>query len=126
VNLSDALHALDGQSDVTPTGDGARLVALRHNGSWRVAFRLARAANGRGPWEMTEFATTYTGSGSATVEMLRRLPLGELLRQARGLVAVPLDNVPTEKVGGMDFVVDLDAVHLAPFFVDGRGRARPM
>lgn len=123
MTLSDALHALDGPTFVTRNSDGTRLVTLRHGDSWRVGFRLVRAGERPGPWEMVEFATLYTGRGSATAEMLRRLPLGELLQQARSLVSDPLDNVPVQKIGKIE-LVDLDAVHLAPFLVDGRGQAK--
>lgn len=123
MNLSDALSVLHGPSSVTPAEDGARLVVLRHGESWRVGFRLVRAGDRPGPWEMTEFATLYTGSESATAEMLRRLPLGELLRQARRLVSDPLDNVPVQRAGRLR-LVDLDAAGLAPFLSDGRGRTK--
>ncbi len=123
MNLSEALAALDGPSSVSRTEGGYRLVVLRHGDSWRVGFRLVRVGGGPGPWEVAEFGTLYTGTESVTAEMLRRLPLGELLRQARSLVADPLDNVPVQRVGSLRFV-DLDAAQLAPFLVDGRGQPR--
>jgi hypothetical protein len=98
-----------------------RLVVVRHGDAWRVAFRLTH--DKPGPWEMVEFGALYTGEGSPTAEMLRRLPLGALLRKARGLVSHPFDDRPIEDPTSIKFA-DLTEMALAPFLVDGRGRRK--
>jgi hypothetical protein len=123
MNLSEALRALDGPTSVIVSDDGSRLVTFRHGDAWRVGFRLTRAGDKPGPWEMAEFATVYTGSESATAEMLRRLPLGELLRQARSLVTRSQGGEPALRSGRVR-LVDLGEAHLASFLADGRGRSR--
>lgn len=115
VSLSDALADLAGSSSTELSDDGSRLVALRH-GDWRVAFRLT-SADGR-TWDVTEFGTLHDGGGLSGMEPLRRLPLGQLLTDARRLAGDPAP-------GGLA-QTSSTARSLAPFLDDGRGRgSRP-
>ena len=106
------VHQVPGKTD--------RIVVLRHD-DWRVGFRLMHRRPG--PWEMVEFSALYTGKGSTTAEELRRLPLGALLRRARGLVSGSVDQGPAATSGRLR-IVDLDRANLAAFLVDGRGRQK--
>ncbi len=122
VSLSQAIAELEGEALVRAVPrEHTRLVVVRHGNDWRVGFRLTH--NKPGPWEMVEFGALYTGAGAATAEMLRRLPLGALLRQARGLVSHPFDDRPVEDPKKIK-IVDLLEMALAPFLVDGRGRQK--
>lgn len=121
MDLSDVVAGLSGPSFVTSHA-GDFFVALQHGTDWRVGFRLTRGTEGSGRWEMTQFAAVYTGTGSATAEALRRLPIGALLREARRLVS-PLPVGMTLTAGGTR-IFDLGATRLAPFLADGRGRSR--
>jgi hypothetical protein len=114
VSLSDALSNLRGTSSMEAVGrDGERVVALRVGRDWRVAFRLVRdAAEG---WRVTEFAAAHDG-GLSGMDPLRRLPLGQLLAQARQLAGDPL---PTGSA-----LVSLRGNNLASFLREGRGRGR--
>jgi hypothetical protein len=122
VSLTEAMTELQGESLVRAVpGEHTRLVVVRHGADWRVGFRLTH--NKPGPWEMVEFGALYTGSGTATAEMLRRLPLGALLRQARGLVSHPFDDRPVEDPKRIKLATPTEMA-LAPFLVDGRGRRK--
>jgi hypothetical protein len=122
-NLSDALDLLTGKSSVSATPDGSRIVALRHSHTWAVAFRLRRQSGRQGQWDMTEMSARFTGKGSATAQDLRSLPLGELLGRARALTEGGPDGVPVTQIAGTSFV-SVDALRLAPFLTDGRGRGK--
>jgi hypothetical protein len=122
VSLTEAMTDLQGESLVRPVPrEHTCLVVVRHGTDWRVGFRLTH--NKPGPWEMVEFGALYTGAGAATAEMLRRLPLGALLRQARRLVSHPFDSRPVEDPKKIQ-LVDITELALAPFLVDGRGRRK--
>ena len=116
------MSELEGESLVRAVpGEHTRLVVVRHGDEWRVGFRLTH--DKPGPWEMLEFSALYTGDGAATAEMLRRLPLGALLRKARGLVSHPFDYRPVENPE-LVRIVDIEDMQLAAFLVDGRGRRK--
>jgi hypothetical protein len=81
VLISEALES--GSDGVLWTGeDGSRVVVVTHEG-WRVGVRLT--ARGRRAAEVS-FRPPEPIAG---LDQLRQLPLGELLRQARHLVAGP-------------------------------------
>jgi hypothetical protein len=122
VSLSEAVADLEGESLVRAVPrEHTRLVVVRHGEDWRVGFRLTH--DKPGPWEMVEFAALYTGTGAATAEMLRRLPLGALLRTARSLVSHPFDSRTVEDPKSVKLVGVTEAA-LAPFLVDGRGKRK--
>ena len=122
MSLSQTIGELEGESLVRAVpGEDSRLVVLRHGDDWKVGFRLIH--DRPGPWQMTEFSAVYTGDGSATAEMLRRLPLGDLLRRARRAVSRPTDDQPVQSTK-LFRPSDIDAMRLAAFLVDGRGRRK--
>jgi hypothetical protein len=122
VTLSQAIADLQGSSLVRAVPrENTRLVVVRHGDDWRVGFRLTHSRPG--PWEMVEFGALYTGEGPTSAEMLRRLPLGALLREARGLVSRPSDDMPAKGPEGPQ-LVDFDSAAFGAFLVDGRGKRK--